>query len=117
MKAVYAVVFNLSEQTTVEIGALGEIDFRPGMYVYVGSAMNNVEKRIGRHFSFEKKEHWHIDYFSKAAEPIDYFILPEVSEYECVLADIVSGFAEPVEDFGSSDCRCDAHMFYIYNSE
>lgn len=116
MKAVYAVIFKLSEQKTVEVGALGEIDFRPGVYIYAGSAMSNVEKRVQRHFSMDKKDYWHIDYFSRAAEPVDYFILPEGSEYECVLADIVSEFAEPVEDFGSSDCDCSAHLFRIYNS-
>ncbi|MFB6215830.1 MAG: DUF123 domain-containing protein, partial [Candidatus Aenigmatarchaeota archaeon] len=58
------------------MGALGKIDFRQGVYVYVGSAMNSVEKRLERHFSDNKKMHWHIDYFSRVAEVFDYFILP-----------------------------------------
>lgn len=116
VRAVYAVFFKLEAGKVLEVGALGEIDFPAGTYVYVGSAMNGVEARIKRHFSGDKRKHWHVDYFAEAAEPFDYFILPDTAEYECVLADAVSGFAEPVKGFGCSDCDCDAHLFRIYNS-
>ena len=113
MKAVYAAIFRLDETKSIEIGALGELEFKPGLYVYVGSAMNNVEKRLERHFSEVKNLHWHIDYFSSEAEPVDYIILPENSDFECKLADIVSIIGEPVEGFGCSDCGCEAHIYRI----
>ena len=113
MKAVYAAFFRLSSRQEIEIGALGEKTFEPGIYVYVGSAMTNAEKRIQRHFSDKESFHWHIDYFRSKADPLDCFILPESSDYECVLSEITGDIGEPVPDFGASDCECEAHLFRI----
>jgi len=112
MKGVYAVYFQLEEDTEVECGGLGEISFSAGTYVYVGSAMNSLESRIHRHFHSQEKKHWHIDYFSEKAEPERvFFIFTEDSSLECELANFFSGKAEEVEGFGSSDCKCDSHLF------
>lgn len=116
MKGVYAAFFQLKNLELVDVGALGEIEFSSGLYVYVGSAMNNVEKRINRHFSETRKKHWHIDYFSARAQPFDSLVFDEDSSYECVLADIFSCYGEPVDGFGCSDCDCNAHLFRL-NSE
>lgn len=113
VKAVYAAFFRLEEKKSIEVGALGEIDFSPGIYVYVGSAMTNVEKRLERHFGSTGNKHWHIDYFSEKTEPLDYFILPESSEFECVLSGIAAELGDPVENFGSSDCNCTSHLYRI----
>ncbi len=113
MKGVYCIFLRLEESADLEIGALGELNFAPGVYVYVGSAMNSVEKRLERHFSRPDNQYWHIDYFSDKAEPFDYFILPESSEYECQLADIFSVVGEPVPGFGCSDCSCESHLFKV----
>lgn len=113
MKAVYAVFLRLEEEKEISIGALGRRDFAPGLYVYVGSAMNSVEKRVERHLSETEDHHWHIDYFSSEAEPFDHLVIPEGSDLECVLADIVGELGEPMEGIGSSDCGCGAHLFRI----
>lgn len=113
MRAVYAVFFRLEGKKNIEIGALGDFAFEPGLYVYLGSAMNGVESRLKRHFSEDKKLHWHIDYFSQVAEPIDYFVLPESSDVECVLADTVASIGTAVPGFGSSDCGCKSHFFKL----
>lgn len=113
VKAVYAAFFQIQEKKSIEVGALGEIDFSPGIYVYLGSAMTNVEKRLERHFRETENKHWHVDYFSEEAEPLDYFILPEESEFECVLSEIAAEFGDPVENFGSSDCNCGSHLYRI----
>lgn len=113
MKGVYLAFFRLQEAKTIEIGALGEMEFESGMYVYAGSAQNSVESRLERHFSSPENSFWHIDYFSEEAEAEDYFVLPEVSEYECLMASILEGIGEPVQDFGCSDCDCDSHLFRI----
>ncbi|MFB6292147.1 MAG: DUF123 domain-containing protein [Candidatus Nanohaloarchaea archaeon] len=111
--AVYALFLRVEEPLDVEVGALGTLNFKPGVYVYVGSAMNSVEKRLERHFSSPENLHWHIDYFSERAEAFDYFVLPEKSEYECELADILSVMGEPVTGFGCSDCSCRSHLFQV----
>lgn len=111
MKAVYAAFFRLEDTELIEVGALGEIEFEGGIYVYVGSAMTNVEKRLKRHFGSTENKHWHIDYFSEKAEPLDHFILPEDSSYECFLSETASEIGEPVKNFGSSDCNCESHLY------
>lgn len=113
MKAVYLVFFKVNKEKTLEIGALGKTDFKPGTYIYAGSGRTNVEKRIQRHFSKNKNNHWHIDYFSENAEPFDYFILPEISSFECFMAEKLEKWCEPVESFGASDCECNSHLFYF----
>ena len=44
----------------------GVIDFPTGRYVYVGSALNSLIPRLGRHLRTARGEgrvaHWHIDY-------------------------------------------------------
>ena len=46
----------------VRVGALGTLHFARGLYAYVGSAQNGLEKRIERHFRKEKLRFWHVDY-------------------------------------------------------
>lgn len=113
MKGVYLAVFRLQDASSIKVGALGEVDFEPGLYVYTGSAQNSLESRLERHFSSPENIFWHIDYFSEKAEAIDYFVLPESSEYECIMAAILGDIGEPVQDFGCSDCDCDSHLFRI----
>lgn len=112
MKGIYAVFFEM-EDKTIEIGALGDKKFEAGTYVYIGSAMNGVENRLKRHYSQEKKKHWHIDYFSQEASPVYSIVFPLGSEYECILARTVSEENEAVADFGASDCSCDSHLYRI----
>ncbi|QKQ98789.1 DUF123 domain-containing protein [Candidatus Nanohaloarchaea archaeon] len=116
MKGVYLLFLELEEDREIEIGALGQINFSKGKYVYVGSAQNSVEKRLQRHFSTDKKLHWHIDYLLEESRPYDYFILPEKSEYEQVMASIMEEIAEPVPEFGASDSSKNSHLFRLPKS-
>lgn len=113
MKAVYLLFLDVQRPKNIDIGALGRIKFEPGTYVYVGSAMNSVEKRLKRHFSEVENLHWHIDYLTAETKPFDYFILPEGSEYEEWLAEKLDYYCEPVESFGSSDSSQESHLFKI----
>lgn len=97
----------------IKIGALGEKVFQPGTYVYIGSAMNSLESRVSRHFSSEKKLHWHIDYFTQEAEAVAWTGLVTDSSWECLLAETAAENSEPVDGFGSSDCDCNSHLFRI----
>lgn len=50
-KGVYCLVFH-NPACTVRIGALGEIAFRKGWHIYVGSALGSGGlKRLGRHIA------------------------------------------------------------------
>ena len=58
----YQLYIFLNEDVRVQIGKLGVFRFPKGNYIYTGSAKRNIEKRIERHLSSNKKLHWHIDY-------------------------------------------------------
>lgn len=113
MKGVYLVIFHLSEPENIEVGALGELHFKPGYYIYTGSGRNSVEPRVERHLNSTGNKHWHIDYFSEEAEAVDYLILPEKSAYECVMASVLDEIGDPVINFGCSDCECSSHLFRL----
>ena len=65
MKGCYCLTIHLNNTKRIKVGKLGNINFKKGYYVYVGSAMNSLESRIKRHLIDEKKLHWHIDYLLK----------------------------------------------------
>ncbi|MCG6536456.1 MAG: GIY-YIG nuclease family protein, partial [Syntrophales bacterium LBB04] len=108
----YLLILNLKERKTLSIGKLGRINFPPGYYIYVGSAMANLNARVERHRRLAKKMHWHIDYLR--AESAFQTVLPIRSSIslECALAERMARIAEwSIPGFGSSDCACPSHLF------
>lgn len=116
MKAVYMLFLEMEKEKEIKIGALGPVKFEKGRYVYIGSAQNSAEKRLQRHFSSDKKLHWHIDYLTQEARPYDYFLLPETSEYEQLMASIMEEIGQPVPEFGASDSSKNSHLFRLPKS-
>lgn len=114
MKGVYLAFFELKESKSVEIGALGSIEFDKGKYVYVGSAMNSLESRVWRHFKGSKENtHWHIDYFSQVANPVGFAPFAVDSKWECIFSEAVRKECTEIDGFGSSDCNCNSHLYRI----
>ncbi len=115
MKGIYCLVINVSKNIEMKIGALGRIKFKKGNYVYVGSAQNNVEKRIARHFSKNKKIRWHIDYLlANPSVKIKKAVYKKAGkEQECKIACFLNKFEEPIKGFGCSDCSCHSHLFRL----
>jgi sugar fermentation stimulation protein A len=95
------------------VGALGTMIFKKGYYLYIGSGMNNLFKRIDRHRRRQKKKQWHIDYLSERCTVMAALPIVTEEKMECALAGSVSGLGyRCVEGFGSSDCSCPGHLFY-----
>jgi len=113
MKGCYILIIKLNDTKEIEVGKLGKIEFKAGIYAYVGSGMNNVIKRVLRHFKREKRRRWHIDYLTTQADEMYAIILPISIKIECLLAKILSMHFEPIDKFGCSDCNCRSHLFYI----
>ena len=114
MKGCYCLIINLNEEKTIKIGKkLGKIQFKPGYYVYVGSAMNSLIARIERHLSNEKKMHWHVDYLLKKAEITEVIYTESERKIECELSQHISDKSEGIKDFGCSDCDCESHLYYF----
>lgn len=103
----------LNKGKIIKIGKRKEL-FPKGYYCYVGSALNNLEKRIQRHYSKKKKFHWHIDYFLKYARIVDVMIKIGSID-ECGLSRSIKSLGGKVilSGFGSSDCKCETHLYYF----
>jgi len=113
---IYHLILRLRASRTLQIGRLGGFHFPAGYYVYTGSARNGLERRLARHHSTRKRLHWHIDYLLRAVELIDVVSIATRARAECsqnrrVLS--LPGAQVPVRGFGSSDCRCPAHLAYF----
>ncbi|MEW6456760.1 MAG: GIY-YIG nuclease family protein [Acidobacteriota bacterium] len=114
-KGIYILSIRLKEQKKISVGKLGEIEFKPGLYLYVGSAQGGLEYRIKRHLRKNKKLFWHIDYLRKEAE-IEGVWIKKGRFNECAavrkIQDSTCFSTFPVKGFGSSDCKCLTHLFY-----
>lgn len=115
MKGIYSLVVRLKKATRIKIGSLGKIAFPKGYYVYVGSAMNNLQARIARHLKSKKKLRWHIDYLLASPNvEIEAIVTKQTRKrIECKLNRRIQEFGKPVERFGCSDCKCKGHLTYF----
>ncbi len=113
MRGAYCLVIKLDDDSRIKVGKLGVIDFKKGYYVYVGSAMNDIDTRVNRHLRKEKKKHWHIDYLLDKAKVVDVLKIPSEKKIECDVAKFFAGYGKAVHGFGSSDCKCESHLFYF----
>ncbi|WP_121821850.1 GIY-YIG nuclease family protein [Halostella salina] len=114
MPGTYVLAVAFDEAATIEVGALGERAFDPGIYAYVGSAFGpGGFSRVDRHRELAAGErdarHWHIDYVlgHPTASLAAVVKFPEM-DVECALASSLPG--DPVSEFGASDCDCEAHL-------
>ena len=116
----YLLAIKLKKPIQIKVGKLGNLKFKKGYYVYVGSALKNLEKRIERHFKKEKKTKWHIDYLlaSKFASLECAIVFLSTKKIECLISEKISKFAKGfVKKFGSSDCKCKSHLYYFDDVE
>lgn len=117
MKGIYALIIKVNKTISVTIGALGLQAFPEGLYSYVGSAQNNLELRVKRHQSSEKRLFWHIDFLlnNEAAKVIGVYYAQGNKPKECEIARLLKENAEPIAGFGCSDCNCESHLFHAEN--
>ncbi|MEW6375932.1 MAG: GIY-YIG nuclease family protein [Thermodesulfobacteriota bacterium] len=108
----YLLILNLKRRQKIKIGKLGRISFKKGFYIYVGSAMTHLTKRMERHKRLRKKHHWHIDELRAVAEFHSVLAIRSSIRLECEIAKALSKITEWVTPgFGSTDCSCKTHLF------
>ena len=116
---IYQLVLRLGRARVIRIGRLGRFVFPAGHYVYTGSGGRAREKRIARHLlarpggRCRKKMRWHIDYLRRWCE-VTWIWRGEANE--CARnrwTARLPGARVPVRGFGSSDCRCPAHLCFF----
>jgi sugar fermentation stimulation protein A len=111
----YLAVLEIPEARRVTVGALGALDFAAGWYVYAGSAQRNLSARVRRHtIRTRKKCRWHLDYLTPHAKTVIPLPIRAYRNLECDHArDLAALGARPIQRFGSSDCRCESHLFFF----
>jgi adenylylsulfate kinase len=115
MKGIYILLISVAKNISLSVGALGNVNFQEGLYAYVGSAQNNLEKRVERHLGKVKQKFWHIDYLlsNREAEVVGVFYKNAGRIEECGIARRLAEMAGSIRGFGSSDCTCNSHLFRI----
>lgn len=113
---VYGLLLFLPQAMRIRVGALGELDFPAGSYVYTGRARRGLAARLERHGRRDKPCRWHVDYLRRVAELRQVWRFNVDPAEECGVA--AAWAAHPaargrIRDFGSSDCRCGGHLVYL----
>ena len=91
----YALLLKLNNRERITVGKLGAFDFPAGYYLYMGSALGPGGLR---------------------ARLIEVWSIASEERLECKWGEVarrLSGAQVPVWGFGSSDCRCPAHLIYF----
>lgn len=108
----YLLILRLRKPANLRVGKLGTVPFPKGFYVYVGSAMGGLERRLERHRRVRKVLHWHIDSLRAISEFRTALAIRSSARLECEIAAALKGVGQwEVPGFGSTDCGCHTHLF------
>lgn len=122
LRGFYALLVSLSRGISIEVGSLGIMSLRPGIYVYVGSGLgagsSSIGGRLGRHFGGAKSRYWHIDYLlsDSHGKAIAAIYSETYTRMECKLVKRLlrsSRIRVAQRGFGSSDCSCNSHLVIL----
>ncbi|MBN2281565.1 MAG: DNA/RNA nuclease SfsA [Candidatus Marinimicrobia bacterium] len=114
-KGSYLLLMENQKEHQVDVGKLGQLNLKPGFYIYIGSGMVNLEKRARHHQHTKKSRHYHIDYITPGVMKIKKAFLVrshEKRESEIALQ-IEKVCDEFVDGFGCSDTGERSHLFYF----
>lgn len=114
----YALVLASTKVAPVRIGKLGSLQLQPGYYVYVGSAHGpgGLRARMAHHLEPTRRPHWHVDYLRAHTNPEEVWFCCDRISWECRWANCLGlqrGASIPLDGFGSSDCRCESHLYFF----
>jgi Uri superfamily endonuclease len=113
----YLLLLECTRRGELAIGKLGVMMAEPGYYLYVGSAYGpgGVSARISHHRKTAVRPHWHIDYLRTVAGLVDaWCVFDRRCEHEWAqLLMQHKNTVIPLKKFGSSDCGCLTHLFYL----
>ncbi|MGD9201614.1 MAG: DNA/RNA nuclease SfsA [Chitinispirillia bacterium] len=110
----YCLILELKESRKIKTGSLGNLLFRKGFYIYVGSAMKSMQARVNRHLRIRKNFHWHIDYLRNECTVVKVYQMRTPDKLECQFASRIGEICDnTVRSFGSSDCDCNSHLFWF----
>ena len=114
----YVLVLSSRSTDLIQIGRLSALQLQSGSYIYVGSALGpgGVHARLAHHRKLSRRPHWHIDYLRAHTRVEEICYRLDTRRLEHVWAERIS-LAErasvPLVGFGSTDCRCESHLFFF----
>ena len=113
----YTLIFSARKICQPEIGRLGSLQLIAGFYMYVGTAFGpgGLKARIAHHCQIARRPHWHIDYLGPFLNLREIWYTEDPVHREHQWAQIIAntrGVSIPLAGFGSSDCRCQSHLFF-----
>ncbi len=114
----YALLLSSTTNTIIRVGRLGDLWLQQGFYIYVGSALGpgGVCARLAHHMRFAERPHWHIDYLRPHTTIEEIWCRYDRRSLEHGWARCFAGMrgaSVPLAGFGSSDCDCEAHLFFF----
>jgi Uri superfamily endonuclease len=117
-RGTYILFLHVDRGFATQVGTLGFLDFKPGIYAYVGSAFGQggCRARWVHHLSPVRTHHWHIDYLSQKADLVEIWYTCDPGRREHEWARIFTrlpGVSSPFSGFGATDCRCRTHLFHM----
>ena len=112
----YVLLLDLPRPDTVQVGALGPIEFPAATYAYVGSAMAGLSRRVRRYARPVTNPRWHIDYLLPYAQSTVLLTAESSERIECDIASAIAEILPSVPRFGCSDCPCASHLFIAPDS-
>ena len=111
-KGSYILIAKLDVEKEIPVGSLGVVTFQRGFYAYLGSALGGFKSRINRHLTKSKLPKWHIDYLLNEASLLQVFLCDTERRLECLLSRVMIDEISFIPAFGSSDCRCQSHLYF-----
>ncbi len=101
-----------------KIGRLGNMSLQVGYYAYVGSALGpgGLAARLRHHLKHSANPRWHIDHLRQRLAIHTIWFTCSNKRYEHLWAASLTRlptFHHPMRGFGSSDCHCPSHLFFI----
>jgi Uri superfamily endonuclease len=114
----YVLVLSSRSTDLIQIGRLGALQLQSGFYVYVGSALGpgGVRARLAHHLKLSRRPHWHIDYLRAHTSVEEVWYRLDTRRLEHIRAEhirLTEGAVVPLVGFGSTDCRCESHLFFF----
>ena len=114
----YALLLSSATDGEIRVGRHGHMRLQSGFYLYVGSAFGpgGIRARVNHHLHASPRPHWHIDYLRPHVRVEEIWLSYHRKRREHSWARFLSsmpGASVPMLGFGSSDCGCEAHLFFI----
>ncbi len=106
------VVLHLARTRRIKTGDLGPLSFPKGFYCYVGSAQDNLSRRVAHYQRTRKQPVRDIDYLREQAKVTAVLPVRASADLACSIAGALRAIAGwSIPGFGSADCGCSSHLF------